>query len=257
MTDLQLRCNLFFLNVAVCLKSFGKIIFLFLKKSELLYSLYFFVVLIIVLLRTIYPAKEMSIMVDAQLQRQIDSITQQESVHNNNFNTDVSINDTSAPQVVSPTLFMFDPNTLDEQGFLKLGLNAKVVHTITSYRNKGGYFKSAKDFKKIYGLSNADAEKLIPYIQIASSKQINSAPEKSETAEQKTESSANTYQTININTATAEEWNALPGIGDALSNRIIKFRNSIGGFKSVDDLKRTYGLSDSAFNIIRPYLIIK
>ena len=40
------------------------------------------------------------------------------------------------------------------------------------------------------------------------------------------------YQKININTATAEDWKAFPGIGDAISNRIIKFRSSIGGFKN-------------------------
>jgi len=31
----------------------------------------------------------------------------------------------------------------------------------------------------------------------------------------------------------------------------------MGGFKSVDDVKKTYGLSDSTFNLLRPYLILK
>jgi DNA uptake protein ComE-like DNA-binding protein len=48
----------------------------------------------------------------------------------------------------------------------------------------------------------------------------------------------------------------LPGIGDVLSKRIVKFRNSIHGFKSIDDIKKTYGLSDSTFQIILPYLTI-
>ena len=61
---------------------------------------------------------------------------------------------------------------------------------------------------------------------------------------------------IEINTATEEDFKALPGIGDVLSKRIIKFRTSIHGFKSVDDISRTYGLSDSTFQLILPYLTI-
>ena len=62
------------------------------------------------------------------------------------------------------------------------------------------------------------------------------------------------YKTIDINNATEEDWKSLPGIGDVLSKRIVKFRTSRGGFQSVDDVARTYGLKDSVFQMIRPYL---
>ncbi|HVX27759.1 MAG TPA: helix-hairpin-helix domain-containing protein, partial [Parafilimonas sp.] len=159
---------------------------------------------------------------------------------------------------ISAKLFPFDPNTLDAQGFKQLGLSDKVIHTLINYRNKGGYFKTPQDIKKIYGLSNADAERLIPFIKIASTnKNINYKNDVNQTTDKSTSSKKDYYHTININTATAEEFKTLPGIGDVLANRIVKFRNSMGGFKSVDDVKRTYGLSDSTFNLIRPYLILK
>ena len=72
-----------------------------------------------------------------------------------------------------------------------------------------------------------------------------------------TSSQTHQYKKTNINTATAEDWKAFPGIGDVIANRIVKFRTSMGGFKSVDQVGKTYGLSDSVFQLIKPYLYVK
>jgi competence protein ComEA len=55
---------------------------------------------------------------------------------------------------------------------------------------------------------------------------------------------------IDINAAGVEEWKALPGIGEVIGNRIIKYRERLGGFLSVAEVKRTYGISDSLFEKI-------
>ena len=59
---------------------------------------------------------------------------------------------------------------------------------------------------------------------------------------------------MNINTVTADELIPLPGIALKLSERIIKYRNSIGGFHDINQLKEVYGLPDSTFKKISPYL---
>jgi competence protein ComEA len=48
---------------------------------------------------------------------------------------------------------------------------------------------------------------------------------------------------VDINTASAEELDRLPGIGPALANRIIAYRAEQGRFESVDDLARVSGIS--------------
>ena len=48
------------------------------------------------------------------------------------------------------TLFRFDPNTLDEAGWKKLGLPERTVRTILNYRNKGGKFRTVADLQKMY-----------------------------------------------------------------------------------------------------------
>ena len=56
---------------------------------------------------------------------------------------------------------------------------------------------------------------------------------------------------ININTADTLEFMTLPGIGIGFAKRIINFRNKLGGFYSIDQIKETYGLPDSTFLLIK------
>ncbi len=56
---------------------------------------------------------------------------------------------------------------------------------------------------------------------------------------------------ININTATAEELEALPSIGEVIATRIIAYREQNGPFRSVDDLIHVEGVSDRTIDEIR------
>jgi len=55
---------------------------------------------------------------------------------------------------------------------------------------------------------------------------------------------------IELNKCDSGALESLPGIGPVLSARIIKYRNLLGGFASVDQLKEVYGLSEETFNLI-------
>ena len=56
---------------------------------------------------------------------------------------------------------------------------------------------------------------------------------------------------ININTASAEELEALPGIGEVIASRIIEYREEHGPFRSVDDLIHVQGISSRAIEEFR------
>lgn len=56
---------------------------------------------------------------------------------------------------------------------------------------------------------------------------------------------------ININTATADEFEALPGIGEVIAARIIAYREENGPFRTVDDLIHIEGISDRTIDEIR------
>jgi len=53
---------------------------------------------------------------------------------------------------------------------------------------------------------------------------------------------------ISLNSATAEQLNGLPGVGDVLAARIIEFREAHGGFQSVDQLREVSGVGEKRFS---------
>lgn len=61
---------------------------------------------------------------------------------------------------------------------------------------------------------------------------------------------------ININTASASELDALPGIGPAYAGRIIDYRNSNGSFKSKEEIKNVKGIGDATYNKLKDQITI-
>jgi competence protein ComEA len=57
---------------------------------------------------------------------------------------------------------------------------------------------------------------------------------------------------VDLNSCDSASLIALPGIGPVLSARIIKYRNILGGFIAVSQLKEVYGLPEETYNIINP-----
>ncbi len=61
---------------------------------------------------------------------------------------------------------------------------------------------------------------------------------------------------LNLNTATPAELNALPGIGDVIAERIVRFREENGPFRSVDDLIHVEGISDRTIDRFRDLVTV-
>lgn len=59
---------------------------------------------------------------------------------------------------------------------------------------------------------------------------------------------------LDINKAAAQDFEALPGIGPKLAERIIETRERIGGFKTVDDLKKVKGIGDKKMDKIKDFI---
>lgn len=62
---------------------------------------------------------------------------------------------------------------------------------------------------------------------------------------------------ININTATADELDGLPGIGPVMSARIIEYREENGLFKTVDELKSVSGIGEKSFEKLKEYITVE
>ena len=184
------------------------------------------------------------------------SKTNADSVSSDPLLADVAAADNNETKKAAVSLFLFDPNTLAESGFQQLGVKDKTIRTIINYRTKGGRFYKPDDLRKIYGLQAEEANRLMPYVKIKSLQNETGYTKQNSQQENKFSPPYNKPKPhiIDINKATVEDWKQLPLIGDVLSNRIVKYRDKMGGFTSVEGVKKTYGLSDSAYQAILPYL---
>ncbi len=137
----------------------------------------------------------------------------------------------------------FDPNTITETEWQTMGVPITVAKRISNYLRKGGQFRKAEDLRKIWGMPPSLADRLIPYVSIKQREQV-------------FEKTIRLIQPIDINTANVEAWKSLPGIGNVLAERIIKYRERSKGFSSKDELRSVFGLTDSLLIQLDPYLQI-
>lgn len=61
-------------------------------------------------------------------------------------------------------------------------------------------------------------------------------------------------ETIPLNSTDTAEWKKVPGIGSAFADRITKYRNLLGGFASVEQLREVYGVDNELFSRISPFI---
>ncbi len=62
---------------------------------------------------------------------------------------------------------------------------------------------------------------------------------------------------VDLNSATQEELVSLPGIGPALANRILQYRQSVGRFNYIEELLNVPGVGEKKLEQIRPYVEVR
>jgi DNA uptake protein ComE-like DNA-binding protein len=156
--------------------------------------------------------------------------------------------------------FEFDPNMVAEADLKRMALSSKLIKSWLNYRSKGGRFKRAEDLGKLYSMDEGTLQSLLPFVVIVQALPVAAAAPAPATYSGGTNQPAKVvpkqYNTIDINQAEVAEWSQLPGIGDAYAKRIINFRQKLGGFVHIEQVKETRGLPDSIYQRAKPYLTV-
>lgn len=157
-------------------------------------------------------------------------------------------------ETINASSFQFDPNTATVEELIRLGIREKIAQNMQKYISKGGKFYKPEDLKKIWGIPKTDVDRLMPFVKIATTASTYPKYEKEKYANN---FKPRTISTVDINTGDTSAYISLPGIGSKLSQRIIAFRDKLGGFHSIEQVAETYLLPDSTFQKIKPYLVLE
>lgn len=169
--------------------------------------------------------------------------------------------------------FTFDPNQLDQSGWMRLGFTERQTSVILNYTAKGGRFRRKEDLRKIFSVSEADYLRVADYIVIANQQREETpwnrlSRDGSKSSRVHTEEDGRPIKnsfprtdpyrsgalTIEINRADSFEFQQLPGIGPAFSSRIVRYRERLGGFHHPAQLLQVYGMDSARFEGFVGYL---
>ena len=195
---------------------------------------------------------------------------------------------TATVQGQSKTKTKVDVNSADVETLQTLpGIGSTLADRIVA----GRPYKNADDLAKVKGLSKSKIDAIQDQIKFGttttkksttkSSKKTTTpettATEPSTTRKSSTKSTPTTEssgsktvsptgsssgklapgQTVNINTATAEQLDALPGIGPTKAQAIIDYRNEHGRFSSIEDIQNVKGIKEGEFSKIKDYIKVR
>lgn len=99
-----------------------------------------------------------------------------------------------------------------------------------------------------------EAESVVPYCATENKKIESSKSNEEVTVEVKTETNV-TYP-LNINTATIDELVTISGLGESRASAIIEYREYLGGYTSVEQIKEISGIGENTYSKIAPYLTV-
>lgn len=174
------------------------------------------------------------------------------------------------PETMVVEYFDFDPNKSSVEEFMRLGVPKFLSLRISNYRNKGGKFRIKSDLLKIFDFPDTLYRQLAPHIKlpIAYNKDVKNSKgveKKKERGDEQRVVSKKVLPKkviikkelvkIDINEADTTLLKSLKGIGSSYSKRIVAYRKLLGGYHDVSQLREVYGMSDSLFNSISPYLL--
>ena len=147
----------------------------------------------------------------------------------------------SLSQEIIP-LSHFDPNTISFDSLILKGLLMHTAKNLISYREAGGTFNKSDDLRKVYGMTDSIWAVLQPWIQIKNPRPLPKIPNTGK-ADQNQFARSKITSPRNLNQVDSIWFKTIYGIGPVLSQRIVKYRDILGGFVDEIQLYEVYGLS--------------
>ncbi|MBT8280122.1 MAG: helix-hairpin-helix domain-containing protein [Muriicola sp.] len=139
----------------------------------------------------------------------------------------------ASPRTPDKTILRpFNPNYISDYKGYVLDISPEELDRLYAFREKGQYIRSASHFQSVTQISDSLLNRISPYFKFP----------KWTTRGYSNSRDLKAVVPKDLNSASAEELQQIPGIGPVLSARIVKFRDRLGGFLVSEQLLDVYGL---------------
>ena len=157
----------------------------------------------------------------------------------------IEINE-STNEVSSKEVTVYISGEVNSPGIVTVNSGERLANVV----EKVGGVTSTADLNQVNMAIKVEDEEhyIIPKIGEVLEVQENTMAENSETKENSSK--------ININKATIEELDSLPGVGEATANKIVNYRDENGEFKSIEEIKNVNGIGDKKFQDMKDLIIV-
>ena len=142
-----------------------------------------------------------------------------------------------------PKIYPFNPNFITDYKGYRLGMSVLEIDRLLAFRKQNKYVNSPQEFQVVTKVSDSLLNAISPYFKFPDwvnnkkeFKNFNKYPNAAFAKKDK-------VVIIDINKATQEDLIKIYGIGEAISLRILKYKESLGGFVSMEQMKDVWGLS--------------
>ena len=137
--------------------------------------------------------------------------------------------------------YPFNPNFITDFKGYKLGMSVVEIDRLLAFRKLGKYVNSDEEFQKVTKVSDSLLKTMIPYFKFPD--WVNNKKSNFETFTNKDFTKKEVLKVLDINQASKEDLMKVYGIGDGLSERIIRQKEMFGGFVSMEQMEDIWGLS--------------
>ncbi len=147
------------------------------------------------------------------------------------------------------SLFPFDPNTVPAGVLDLLDIPRQVKINLVRYREKGGSFKKAADFRRLYGMNDSIFARVEDYIRLPQAeKRVTIHPVESK-------ENAPEYFPFDPNHVAEEDLTRL-GLNGYQRKNLLSFREKGGKFRSEEDVSKIYGIDAEMYERLKPWIEI-
>ena len=139
---------------------------------------------------------------------------------------------------------VFDPNIADSSTLVHLGFKPWQAKNMVKYRAAGGRYRKPEDLKKLYGMTDSMYQALTPYIYIAREEVDSVAVDSLRKDSLPRWEEENKDTILNLRTADTVELKMIHGIGSYRARQIVRYREQLGGFVSVEQVLEAKGMEN-------------